>query len=290
MPWSDACQVPEDHSENLLDELNGFRCLNTVNEDNNVTLIISTVFPDAAILLTDGAVVDQVGNLVRVQSKVFRSQSGYFAVAGAGQLDAIEVVASSLCNAADAFGVVGAIGNLQSIVDGVHAETGDHFDDKASKVFGEFVVSAFVPGRGGLHRFFSTVEKGSAPADASDRRIHAPWVVHTLREPVFGRCPSHKEMKEAGIRPLNLDERPADWLREVGADIVEIERRKKMLTVNGEHCVIGGCLDLTVIDEHGFHIERLRTYADVIGRPIDPFKVAPVGMNRHQRRAARAAA
>jgi hypothetical protein len=234
-----------------------------------MSIFISVNSPEAAILLTDGASAGDDFRLEEVVSKVTVAKSGPFAVTFRGDADHGRRIVVALIAAADRLGVPAAIANLSEIVDDIHADIGELSDDQQVHV----CISAWLPGQGGVRRFFATSPRGLRGDDG--KRVVVPaWTVETTESEVFGDWPEPHEMMAAGIPGPGPSELMSDWIRRVGGAVLEILRRKPGMTdeTGRPVFVIGGFAECTVLGPHGGRTDRLRTWPDVLGERIDPFK------------------
>jgi hypothetical protein len=125
------------------------------------------------------------------------------------------------------------------------------------------LIAAFIDGRP-MNLYFSThpIIEGVEP-----------WVIHKMG-PEFGGGPdiTLDDIPSAGIPIESL----SAGLEERGADLMEIMRKRKagnpanalLPDVYG----IGGHVDLTVVRTDGVTTKRLRTWPDVLGEKIEPFR------------------
>lgn len=96
-------------------------------------------------------------------------------------------------------------------------------------------------------------------------------------------------------RPLS-HETPPDYFRTMGAEILQMARKEKVISEfwEGSHCTVGGQVDLTLVTPAGVTVETIHRWNDKVGELIDPTKDRPASrvvaelapMNRQQRRAA----
>jgi hypothetical protein len=238
---------------------------------------VSISTPEAAILLTDGAATCN-GLFVGDFNKVFAAKSAPVAVTFCGDQELGEMVAADICAAADDVGPGHAIGVLPDFarqMKTMHIEAGN--PDIAVDV----LVTAFVPGVGGVHRAFKTRSSTTRPAGSAPVDVPAFTVIEPPRMTSTHRITA--DDLDAATIPLIEPGEPEllYWYRN-GADIMEMLRRQKIDWKGGLGYGIGGHVDLTTISAAGVRTERLRTWPDKIGERISP---TPGGLNRHHRRA-----
>jgi hypothetical protein len=234
-----------------------------------MSIFVSINSPEAAILLTDGASAGDDFRLEEIISKVSVAKSGPFAVTVRGDADHGARIVDALVAAADRLGVPAAIAGLADIVDDLHAEFGELPDEQQVHV----LVSAWLPGQGGIRRFFATVPRGLRGDDG--KRVVVPaWTVGSTDSEVFGDWPEPAEMIAAGIPGPGPTELMSSWIRRVGGEVLELLRRKPgMLDEEGRPVyVIGGFVECTVLTPYGGRTDRLRTWPDVLGKRIDPYR------------------
>jgi hypothetical protein len=249
-----------------------------------MSCFISIVAPEAACLLTDAAVWGDDDILVDITSKVWKSSREPIAVTTRGNFDAGRIIAERICSNADELGAASAIESLQELVDDIHASFGDRFDGQGDgRDVVHVLISAFVPGVGGTHRFFGTEPKASRMMGSAVRTQAEAWRVYEPQGDMFGDFLSPGQMQAAGIPFLYPSETVPQWVRKTGGVVMDELRKQKRPTAGGKPSYfVGGRAELTVLTAAGAKTETLRTWPDRIGEPIDPFR-API--NRKQRRA-----
>ncbi|WP_275789660.1 hypothetical protein [Pararhizobium gei] len=239
--------------------------------------IISMAFGDVAMLLTDGATYDDDGTVRRIGCKVTTSKQVSFAVTSRGSDAVGNVVAERLCHMADEIGVSDTLAGLHGVVHHLSEQPDLFTGDNAT----QFVIAAWDAKNGGQHCYFQT---------NGEKRFE----VRALPEiQSFG--PSFSTADATLVSPKRSAETLTDYIRRVGADFMEIMRkrpgRRDGACVGDMFFGVGGQCDLTVIDRNGAKVETIRTWNDAIGERINPFglfqNVAVLG-SRKERRAAKA--
>ncbi|WP_105370603.1 hypothetical protein [Neorhizobium huautlense] len=218
---------------------------------------MSICYEDRIELLTDGAVYTPDGVLVETAEKVRRSSRWPLAITGRGSSAIVDILASYIETLGEMSATVNeVISRLQIWLDGRKL--------KGSPEPFEILIAAFVDDAGPVNLYFS-----------SERMIDGvePWVIHTMGTE-FGGGPAFSldELRAAGISIESL----SAGLEEAGADLMEMMRHRKGGNPAAPHLSevygIGGHVDLTVIRLDGVTTKRLRTWPDVIGEKIDPFR------------------
>lgn len=243
---------------------------------------VSICTPEAAILLTDGAATCN-GLFVGDFSKVFAANTAPLAVTFCGDQEIGEMMAADICAQADHSGAAYEIAALPDFVRQVKER---HIAAGCPDIAVDVLVTAFVPGIGGVHRAFktrsSTIRRvGSAPIDVPAFTVtEPPRMTSTHQITADG-------LDAAMIPLIEPGEPELLWWYRNGADVMQMLRKQKIDWNGGHGYGIGGHVDLTTITAAGCRTERLRTWPDEIGAKIDPFRVAapPIPMNRKARRA-----
>lgn len=150
----------------------------------------------------------------------------------------------------------------------------------------QVLVTAYVPGRGGLHRTFASYTS-NATLGATPFEVMVP-------ESIFAGGPfvTTEMIFASGVPYKSPIESMGEYVRRVGADIMEVMRRTADARVghddDDKFFGVGGRCDLTVVSDAGAKTEVLRVWDDKIGRPIDPFApaetVTHIRLNRAVRR------
>jgi hypothetical protein len=237
-----------------------------------VSGFISLVTPEGAFLLTDGAVYrDDI--LVGAKQKISLSAAGDFAVTTRGHEVRGDEIAGDLCAYADRHGAKHAIRDLRTLAADYRASDGVRSGWDEVQVF----IIAFVPGEGGVHRTFNNFDEGPRPGLGLGPTPAYQVIAPKPKIFIAGGGITADDLR---IRNLFQSDAESDeaWFRRVGADLMDIVRCQpaRTHTPNGDKWGFGiGChCDLTSLTAAGGKVERLRTWPDEIGEPIDPARRA----------------
>lgn len=247
--------------------------------------VLAVASPEAAMLITDGAGYDDAGILRRVGPKVTTAKTAAFAVTTRGHADAGDILQRALCAYADGMGTVRAVAGLADMVERIRDETNV---DLTGGNGVQVIIAAWTVDAGGqcfaFHTGFTSIAR---PA----------YELYELPNySAFGS--SYRQEDAATIPPKRRDETMQAYMRRVGADIMEVMRRRPGTAAEGMSVPaglffgVGGRCDLTTVSVAGAKLETLRVWNDKIGRKVDPFagEVASTPLlNRKQRRAFRTA-
>jgi hypothetical protein len=248
-----------------------------------MSAFISIASPDMSVLITDGATYDRNGIVTRLGSKVTLCPTVSLAVTTRGNAQVGQALADVICREAGKSGAAVVIDQLQSFANLVREAHGTQLEG-ANEV--QVLVAAYVPGRGGVHRFFSTAS-GSAGFE-----IEPYVVIEPPAEFIAGPYLDEAVQEADGIPMMLPHETMAGYFGRVGVDFMEAMRRipAEGAGYDGKRFVIGGQCDLTTLTADGAKTKTVRVWPeDHVGFAIDPLQtVAPPTGNRAQRRAARA--
>ncbi|TBC78003.1 hypothetical protein [Rhizobium ruizarguesonis] len=227
-----------------------------------MSVFYSIVYPDRVCILTDGGVYDAAGNLVATCRKVFPSPNLPFAVTcRASPADRIPEIIDSMDawinRRADPLEKDRVLACLTPIEEFFH-ELG-----KREGTFpAEFLFAGFSKAAGPQHwLLFCHDREGVCP----------PFkLVHPGNDVQNGIGLTHEDLARHGISPAEIAK--ADFFARFGASFMAIARKKRavMFGMSTPLHFVGGHCDLTTITEHGVTVERLCTWPDKLGRPIDP--------------------
>jgi hypothetical protein len=255
-----------------------------------MSAFISASSPEGIVILTDGAVYDATGTVRRIERKVCAASTVPFAVTSRGHHGFGEEFGSLLCATADAARSVDfLLAHLPDLLERLKAKASTYGEMQEHQV-SQFLIACWSETRGPLHMAFETSQ---TPFNITD----APFTVKELGPvQIAGTAISDEDIRARGIRTKSPAEPLIGYMREVGADFMEIMRNVEgVVNWRGDgrqtRHLIGGQCDMTVVSAEGVTTETLRVWDDKIGRQIKP-KAAPrtvvafPGMNRQQRRAA----
>lgn len=250
-----------------------------------MSAFISASSVDEICLLSDGAGYDNDGIIREIGCKIHTSKTVPFAMTGRGSRFLVNKVCDFLTDMADRAGVDTAIdvfeGSIPEMASTPRAEGADYI---------HLHLAAWSPTKGlvrysfhNLPYAFSSGEKGM--------RLNEVGGVYSA-----GNVCSMDDYVACGVGPRLPGMSLSAFLKANGAGMMEAMRRKPATLLRDDTStakfLIGGQCDLLSLTRDGTHIETLRTWPDKIGEPIDPFSATDstvVKLNRHQRRAAKAA-
>jgi hypothetical protein len=210
---------------------------------------------DRIEMLTDGAVYEDDGTLTAIRRKVWYSETIPMAITGRGNAKAVELLAMA-CLLTDVYGSVdGVIENVQTLLDKM-ADKAAATESEPAMI--EMLVAAISETRGPMLLYASN-------ANAYGLDWLEPFKLYDVGREWGGGAP---------IDPAGLD--LSAGLRSCGVELFERMRRVSDINparpdlpaIHG----IGGHVDLTTITASGVFVERLRTWSDVVGEKIDPFR------------------
>jgi len=235
-----------------------------------MSAFVSFVHEHGCHLFTDGAVWDPDQTLLDIRHKATVARSGHLAVTSIGDAGVGSAIARDICERADRLGVGAVMDSLQAYAVEVAHALGVIEGQRSVTV----LVTAYVPGRGGVHRYFRSYAQGHACAyDVIDPGANTYW--------------SGAEFTAADIGRHGLCRLPGEpdgaFVRRLGAGIIDVMRyRPGSILAPGskDAWMVGGKIDCTSLLASGAVVETLKVYPDVIGERIDPYR----GMPRAERR------
>ncbi|BBD37532.1 hypothetical protein Amn_24120 [Aminobacter sp. Y103A] len=207
---------------------------------------------DRVELLTDGARYHDDGTLVEICRKVWTSPCLPLAVTGRGG-GAVEAYTKAIVG-------LSALGTFDDVIESVQrlVTRSTRFDIAEPA---EVVIAGISETRGPCILYFATT-------NAYGLEGFEPFVISDAGREFGGGAPLEPSEAEA-IRSRG------STLRELGVDLFEAMRRKKGKNPARpdlpDHYGIGGHVDLTVVSSGGCTVERLHTWDDEVGKPIDPY-------------------
>lgn len=224
-----------------------------------MTAFILKPFHDRVEILSDGATYSPDAVLLSTVYKVASSPWIPLALVGSGNVaiidaltDAILSTASATCCVDDTLTLLS--GSLEEIGKGAT------FDSPVRIAIG--VISETLGPKCFLFSTHPEPESGITPFQLAETRSGFAQ----------GVLPSANELVAMGFRPGDT----AQSLETFGPSFFEVMRRTKMINPvrpdQEPQYTVGGHLDLTVVRPEGVTTKRLRTWPDVIGEKIDPFK------------------
>jgi hypothetical protein len=208
--------------------------------------------PTGFAILSDGSVIDlKSGILERIEPKVWAGTN--FAVGMMG-------------HPADNALVVSLIATLTSFDDAEDFLTAELAAKRQNPPHGPLWLSLPLAGWSDRRRAWTMLVANVGHEDPN----FEPWSLNEIDGVEFSRGPvvPLDELKQIFAGLSQFDEA---GLRDRGAAYFEAQRRVKMQTPGfASMHMVGGFVDLTIVDDAGARQERLRTWPDVVGRLIDP--------------------
>lgn len=211
---------------------------------------------DHVELLTDGAQYREDGTLTNILRKVWTSPRLPLAVTGRG--------GGAVVAYAKAIVALSALGTFDDVIESTQRLVTRSFRfDIADPA--EVVIAGISETRGPCILYFATT-------NAHGLEGFEPFVIHDAGKE-FGGGTTLEPAEAEAIRGSG------GTLREIGVPLFEAMRRKKGPNPTRpdlpEIYGIGGHVDLTVVAPSGCTVDRLHTWNDEVGNPIDPSRQAP---------------
>ncbi|TSE13461.1 hypothetical protein C1D09_003875 [Mesorhizobium intechi] len=222
-----------------------------------LSALSSAISPDAVIVLTDGAVYDRDGTLLKVARKVAVSERLPLAVAYRGNLDFGEDVSQRIIAAAERSGF-----------DQMLAEIAAALPWLPSSPMLEILIAGVSEAAGPMHRMFQNrpAKYGCAPSTLMD-----PGPMHWG----FGTDGRTINLEAIGVPPPSGDHTIQAWLSRYGVRVFEYFRNLPVPidpfdpTTDRQH-LIGGILDMTVVQRGSVATTMLHRWPDKVGEKINP--------------------
>ncbi|KAB0459932.1 hypothetical protein [Agrobacterium radiobacter] len=226
-----------------------------------MTAFMIKPYHDRVEILTDGATYTPDGVLLSTSYKVHRCEFLPLAIVGSGSVSAIDSIAAMIlqavevtCSIDDCLALLA--GSLQKILPTACGEIGS----KTEHV--RIGIAAISETSGPLCFYFNSFD------DADSKAFTLLSMPRGFGQ---GMEPSHEDIMAniANLKGTN------QTLKHDGPWLFEQMRRKKSAYAafpDGPSTYnVGGHLDFTIMTADGYNVERLVTWPDVIGQPIDPF-------------------
>lgn len=219
-----------------------------------MTGYILKTYPDRVEIASDGAIYDLDGVVLGSRYKVRVADDLPLAVMGSGGTQAIEIISDLIMLAAR---VTSSVDETLSLLAGSLEQCAQAASEDYPL---RIVIAAISETRGPTTLLFTMIgADGDMPAFQLQEKPNGFGM---------GALPGGGELLAMGLKGQTLeDDAPP---------LFEYMRRAKLPTPGDPDrepgYKIGGHLDLTVVRPDGVTTKRLRTWPDVIGEKIDPFK------------------
>ncbi|TAZ76556.1 hypothetical protein [Rhizobium ruizarguesonis] len=225
-----------------------------------MSLIISAVYTDSVVMLTDGATIDEDGILQMVGTKVAVSRSLPLAVSCRGSY----AICSVLLDAVATVSEMGTFDQTIATVEAMILQNRGMLEKEGLEF--ELMIAGISETVGACH--FHMASKAL-------EGFYDAWAMKLLDYAcmIFGGV---WDRISSGVSDEMLIAAGEDGFRQYGVQIVDAMRAAEGNEPGAARpgcVVIGGRLDLTVITRDGATIERLHTWPDVIGKRIDPLRL-----------------
>lgn len=225
-----------------------------------MSAFFSVCYPDRIELLTDGAIYADDGMLLKTARKVFPSAVHPLAVTGRGGSDAVRTFAHLILAIMSASPTVDE-GLLE--LDRYLLRLQEKFGERAPPTFVEMLIPCISESKGPINIYC---------ASSDVHGLAVPWRLHAMPFVALGGPkPADDE-----IEAMGGEDAIRDGLQAKGEMLFGFMRRQKFTNPakpeNPPLFGIGGFVDHTIITAGGVTVNRLHTWEDEIGKPIDPFK------------------
>lgn len=233
------------------------------------------------VILTDGATYDPDHKLLGVCRKIVTSDMVPLAIAARGLKPLTDGLAAMIIEFVEEHGFDMAMRGLEALLPGYAPERWDGYGI-------EMLIAGVSEAHGLRHLTFCNIPNYGLPA----LQLRHPG-------PTFCAASSGErgdDLDDIGVRPPRRGEGPEDYLADTGVTIFQYFRESPVQSFHQKAdtapgFIVGGQLDLTVVEEAGVRTRTIHRWDDKIGERIDPFadRRAVVqlsgGLNRQQRRA-----
>lgn len=209
-------------------------------------------YEDRVEVIADGAIVDQQNRLVLVEQKVLVSEHIPLAFSVRGQFGLCKLLWWELER-------IAACGSFDETI----AAYQDYLTNGTSlfrerKMGSDAVIAGISESAGPVLGWFTTWE--------GQNEVEPYLIIEPGAYCSGSPEPSKEVLAEAGFPDRFQNER----LSECGADLMETVRQTPIDRDGVKAFSVGGHVDCAIIDANGSRVERLRTWPDEIGKPINP--------------------
>jgi hypothetical protein len=226
-----------------------------------MSLVLSAVYQDSVQMLTDGAAIDEDGNLLSVNCKVSISSDPPLAVSGRGDSNLVEMIRVATVEVAKGRTfdetIILVETMLLAIAD-VVAERGMGFEVVIAGISETHGPCHFAMASENNHVWLPAYQMTRVPSDGVN--FGCEWDEEILA----AEGVTSEMLVVAGDAALSLfGPKIAEMMRKTsGVPMPGIE------SVRAGQCIIGGRLDLTTVTAAGAHTELIGMWDDEIGVPI----------------------
>jgi len=220
----------------------------------------------AGVLVTDGAGYDDRGAVQFIGPKVTTGAVSPIAVTTRGNHAIGMKMQRTICGWADRYGVDFALETFERELPALAADR-----DLRGKDFLHFHIIAWSLTQGPVqlsaHNMPFAFSDGQEPL-----KVYRPTGHY-----IAGNSVTADALAAAGVQPRQAEETAVDYLEREGANLMEAMRRRPAAALPGEvfdgdQYLIGGQVDVTRVDMWGARTRTVRTWPDVVGEKIDPFR------------------
>ena len=224
-----------------------------------MTAVYALALTDRIVILTDAAHYNDAGILLAIAPKVWTCPLAPFAVTGHGSSDMVKEKADIMCRMASFEAALGYL-ELSIQVASLHPP--------------ETHKAMFPNGAGVLLAGHSETGFRQVYCSFDDLDPRFPPLTLTEIEQEYAATPTPTGENAVAFANLigELADLGAEFFPKRGADLFELLRQEKTAMVGSDtaHHLVGGRVDLTIIDAAGATTTTLRTWPDVVGKVISP--------------------
>ncbi|MEQ1954428.1 hypothetical protein [Mesorhizobium sp. CN2-181] len=244
-----------------------------------MSAVLSAETDYAVVVLSDCAAYNRDGVIMGIQSKIRVSEKVPLAVVSRGQIGFGDTVSKAILDLIEAYGFDQGIKHLAGMM-----EEFALWPDRGNK--GDWLIAGMSETHGARHMTFQNFENSGWPA----LELRHPGQMHAGI--ATGAEGEQTGLAATGCRKPYRGESPEEYFSETGVQMFEHYRRIPWEPAKwGEpdrapQYLIGGRLEMAVVDAEGVRVRTLHTWPDRIGERINPPGGNVTPLNRQQRRSA----
>ena len=229
-----------------------------------MSAILSAETDFAVAILSDAAAYNSDGVIIGFRSKVKVSSKVPLAIASRGQVGFGDVVDQSIIELVEDYGFDDAMARLSGMLDQFSV-----WPDRANK--GDWLIAGISERHGARHMTFQNFENFGQPALV----LHHPGQIYAAV--ATGAAGEQTSLAATGVRRPLQGECPEDYFAACGVEMFDYFRRHPWSPAKwGDpdrepQYLIGGRLELAVVDANGVRMRTLHTWPDRVGEPINPY-------------------